>query len=201
SVDEIKNAIKLLDKNNIHVHGMFVFGFENDKPASIKETIRFVARSRISTVQFLILTPFPGTETFEKLKRANRIKFFDWTLYDAHHAVFETRHLTIDQIQRAQIKGHQAFYSLRQLVKRGLKFKLESVLIGFYARKLNRTWKKKNETWLKVLELLKPNFNFNISIDFKQIIKLPGKFYNTKKESHGHENRSFPTNDNIVNIN
>ncbi|MCU0644197.1 MAG: B12-binding domain-containing radical SAM protein [bacterium] len=201
SIEDIKNSIKMLDKNNIHVHGMFVFGFENDKPASIKETIRFVARSRISTVQFLILTPFPGTATFEKLKGANKIKFFDWTLYDAHHAVFESRHLSIDQIQRAQIKGHQAFYSLRQLAKQGLKFRWESVLIGFYARKLNRTWKKKNETWLKVLELLKPNFNFNISIDFKQIIKLPGKFYAAKKESRGHEHRSFATNDNIAHIN
>lgn len=200
SVEEIKNAIKLLDKNNIHVHGMFVFGFENDKPASVKETIRFVARSRISTVQFLILTPFPGTATFEKLKRANKIKFFDWTLYDAHHAVFESRHLSIDQIQRAQIKGHQAFYSLRQLAKRAMKFQVESLLIGFYARKLNRTWKKKNETWLKVLELLKPNFNFKISIDFKQIIKLPGKFYNANKASREIENRSFPTNDRMVNI-
>lgn len=200
SVDDIKNAIKLLDKNNIHVHGMFVFGFENDKPASIKETIRFVANSQISSVQFLILTPFPGTATFEKLKRANQIKFFDWTLYDAHHAVFETSNLTIDQIQRAQIKGHQSFYSLRHLARRGLKFNLESLLIGIYARKLNRTWKKKNETWLKVLELLKPNFNFNISIDFRQIIKLPRKFYNANKESHRHENATFPTKNHVINI-
>lgn len=200
SVEDIKNSIQTLAKNNIHVHGMFVFGFENDTAASIKETIRFVTHSKISTLQFLILTPLPGTATFENLKRENRLKFFDWTLYDAHHAVFETKHLTIDQIQQAQIKGHQAFYSLRQLAKRMTKFQIESLLIGFYARKLNRTWKKRNETWLKVLELLKPNFNFNISIDFKQIIKLPGKFYNANKASRGHEPRSIQANDHAINI-
>lgn len=177
SVEEIKSAIKILNKNRIQVHGMFVFGFDNDNQNIIRETIRFANRSHIQTVQFLILTPLPGTETFRKLKEEGRIKFFDWTLYDAHHAVFETKHLTIDELQRAQIKGHQSFYSIRQLLKRALKFELHQVLIGFYARRINRIWKRKNKVWLKVLELLRPNFNFHISIDFKQVVKLPKKFY------------------------
>jgi radical SAM superfamily enzyme YgiQ (UPF0313 family) len=191
SFEEIKSAIKILKKNKIQVHGMFVFGFENDDQNIIKETIHFANRSHIQTVQFLILTPLPGTETFKKLKEAKRIKFFDWTLYDAHHAVFETKNLSIDQLQRAQIKGHQSFYSIRQLLKRALRFEWHQVLIGFYARHINRIWKRKNKTWLKVLELLKPNFNFHISIDVKQIVRLPKKFYTKgaqKVESKQHQN-------------
>ncbi len=177
SVEEIKTAIKILTKNKIQIHGMFVFGFENDTQATIKETIRFANRSDIGTVQFLILTPLPGSETFQKLKAGNRIKFFDWTLYDAHHAVFDSKHLTIDELQKAQIHGHQSFYSLKQLIKRAIRFRWYQVIIGFYARRLNRIWKKKNRLWLKVLELVKPNFDFQISIDFKQIVRLPKKFY------------------------
>ncbi len=190
SVEEIRSAIAILSKNKIQIHGMFVFGFENDNHRVIKETIRFANRSNIGTVQFLILTPLPGTETFRKLKQEGRIKFFDWTLYDAHHAVFESKNLTIDELQQAQIKGHQSFYSLRQILKHALKFKWHQVLIGFYARRLNRTWKKKNKIWLKVLELLRPNFNFNITIDFKQVIELPKKFYSRdsqKKKVKNHQ--------------
>jgi len=182
SVDEIKSAIAILTKNKIQVHGMFVFGFDNDDQKVVKETIRFANRSNIGTIQFLILTPLPGTETFKKLKQQGRIKFFDWTLYDAHHAVFESENLTIDELQKAQIKGHQSFYSIRQLLKRALRFNWYQVLIGFYARRLNRTWKKKNKIWLRVLELLKPNFNFQISIDFKQVIRLPKKYQDIKKD-------------------
>jgi radical SAM superfamily enzyme YgiQ (UPF0313 family) len=189
SVEEIKSAIKILNKNRIQVHGMFVFGFENDNQNIIKETIRFANRSHIQTVQFLILTPLPGTETFKKLKEERRIKFFDWTLYDAHHAVFETKHLTIDELQRAQIKGHQSFYSFRQLLKRALRFEWHQVLIGFYARHINRIWKRNNKTWLKVLELLRPNFNFHISIDVKQIVRLPKKFY--KKSAQKEESKKY----------
>lgn len=191
SVEEIKSAIRVLHKNRIQVHGMFVFGFENDDKNIINETIRFANRSHIQTVQFLILTPLPGSETFRKLTEQGRIKFFDWTLYDAHHAVFETNHLTIDELQRAQIKGHQSFYSIRQLLKRALRFEWHQVLIGFYARRINRIWKKKNKTWLKVLELLRPNFNFHISIDVKQIVRLPKRLYKKeiqKVETESHQN-------------
>jgi len=190
TVDEINAAIKALSKNNIQVHGMFVFGFDDDTPKTIKETIRFVNRSQINTVQFLILTPLPGTETFKKLKEENRIKFFDWTLYDAHHAVFESKHLTIEALQKAQIKGHKSFYSLKQLFKRMITFKWEQILIGIYARRLNRSWMKKNKIWLKVLELLKPNFNFQISIDVRQIIRLP----KTYKISRANKKENFDKN-------
>ncbi|UCE04851.1 MAG: radical SAM protein [bacterium] len=201
SVEEIKSAIKMLNKNRIKVHGMFVFGFENDNHQIIKQTIRFAKRNNIGTVQFLILTPLPGTETFRKLKQEKRIKFFDWTLYDAHHAVFESNNLTIDELQKAQIKGHQSFYSLRQLLKRALKLKWRQVLIGFYARRLNRTWKKKNKIWLKVLELLKPNFNFKISIDFRQVIQLPKKYQNFKKDLVKRKTKNFQTNQKFGNLN
>ncbi len=200
SVEEIKSAIKTLNKNRIKIHGMFVFGFENDNQSIIKETIRFANRSNIRTVQFMILTPLPGTETFRKLKEEGRIKFFDWTLYDAHHAVFESKHLTIDELQQAQIKGHQSFYSIRQLLKRALRFEWYQVLIGIYARHINRIWKKKNKIWLKVLELLKPNFNFQISIDFRQVIELPKKYQNFKKDFVKRKKKNFQTDQKFSNL-
>ncbi|HDP99578.1 MAG TPA: radical SAM protein [bacterium] len=181
SVEQIKQAIKAFNRNRIHVHGMFVFGFESDTEKKITETIKFVNHSRIGTAQFLILTPLPGTVTFNKLKAAGRIKFFDWALYDAHHAVFEPKYMTIEQLQRAQIKGHQSFYSVRQLLKRLIRFETGEFVIGVYARRLNRNWKKRNKIWMKALELLKPNFDFKINIDVRQLIKLP-----TQKKSNDH---------------
>jgi radical SAM superfamily enzyme YgiQ (UPF0313 family) len=173
SVAEIKSAIKIFNNNRIQIHGMFVFGFESDSLKKIRQTIKFACQSRISTVQFLILTPLPGTVTFNKLKQSGRIKFFDWGLYDAHHAVFKPKKMSIEDLQLAQMKGHQSFYSRKKLTERLLRFEWNALLIGIYARRLNRNWKKKNKTWLKVLDLLKPNFDFKINIDFKQMVRLP----------------------------
>ncbi|MBN1897363.1 MAG: B12-binding domain-containing radical SAM protein [Spirochaetes bacterium] len=175
SVEEIKTAIQVIAGNKIQVHGMFVFGFENDNRSVIKETIRFANSNPIGTCQFLILTPLPGTETFRKFKQQKRIHFYDWSLYDTHHAVFEPEKLTPDELQKAQIKAHQSFYSLRKILKRLITFRWDLVSIGLYARRLNRIWKKDNRLWLKILKLLRPNFHFNIKIDIRRIIDLSRK--------------------------
>lgn len=187
TVAEIKSAIKIFNNNSIQIHGMFVFGFESDTLKKIKQTIKFVNQSRISTVQFLILTPLPGTITFNKLKQSGRIKFQDWGLYDAHHAVFEPKNMSIEELQLAQMKGHQSFYSRKKLIKRLLRFEWNALLIGIYARRLNRNWKKKNVTWLKVLDLLKPNFDFKINVDFKQLVSLPKMKTNQRKDRVSNE--------------
>jgi hypothetical protein len=45
--------------------------------------------------------------------------------------------------------------------------------INLYAHHLNRIWKKKNKTFLKVLKLLKPNRSADITIDYREKIILP----------------------------
>ena len=94
-------------------------------------------------------------------------------MYDAHHEVFEPKNMSIEELQITQMKGHQAFYSRKKLIKRLLRFEWNALLIGIYARQLNRNWKKKNRTWLKALNLLKPSFDFKVSVDFKQLVSLP----------------------------
>ena len=193
TVEEIKSSIKVFYQNKIQIHGMFVFGFESDTIKKINQTIKFVNKSRINTVQFLILAPLPGTVTFNKLKESGRIKFMDWGLYDAHHAVFEPKKMSIEELQLAQMKGHQSFYSWKKLIKRLFRFELNALLIGIYARRLNRNWKKKNEIWLKVLDLLNPNFDFKIKVDLKQLVSLP-------KISSGQKNGQLTERENLRNI-
>ena len=60
TVADLVQASKILRRNGIHIHGMFVLGFDDDDWASIKKTVRFAKKVRLSTTQFLILTPLPG---------------------------------------------------------------------------------------------------------------------------------------------
>ena len=45
----------------IDVHGMFVFGFDSDDKKTLSDTVRFAKKKMLDSVQFLVLTPFPGT--------------------------------------------------------------------------------------------------------------------------------------------
>jgi anaerobic magnesium-protoporphyrin IX monomethyl ester cyclase len=172
TVLEIENAIKILQQNHINIHGMFVFGFDEDDKKTVRASVKFAKRNRLTSVQFLILTPLPGSELYENLRAQNRIKFNDWALYDAHHVVFEPKRFSFIGLQMAQVWGHKKFYSIKESYKRFSEFKFEDVLIAGYARKLNRGWLKTNRTYLKIMDLLTPRKNENITIQYNQKILL-----------------------------
>ena len=120
----------------------------------------------------MILTPLPGSEFYDKVSREKRIQFHDWSLYDAHHAVFKPRRFSLFELQWAQIFSHTKFYSILEVIRRALSFAWVEFGLAIYARKLNRLWQKKNKTFLKVMELLRPKDNAKIMIDYQERVLL-----------------------------
>lgn len=172
TVDDLVRAARVLRRNRIGIHGMFVLGFDEDDWQSVKDTVKFAVKARLSTTQFLILTPLPGSEFYQRMESEHRIQFHDWSLYDAHHVVFRPARLTLFDLQRAQIFCHKKFYSLKQMTRKLLKRQWLSVGVAHYARKLNRMWAKKNRTFLRVVELLRPRKGTEISVDYRELPNL-----------------------------
>ncbi|HHS14049.1 MAG TPA: B12-binding domain-containing radical SAM protein [bacterium] len=172
TIEEIRNAIEILRKHRIHIHGMFVYGFDEDDWKTVKETVRFAKRAKLSSTQFLILTPLPGSQFYEKMNRENRIQFRDWNLYDAHHVVFRPARFSFPELQKAQIFSHQKFYSFYESLKKFVEGRWLDLGLAHYARGLNRSWKKQNKTYLKVLDLLRPKKKESISIQYTENVIL-----------------------------
>jgi radical SAM superfamily enzyme YgiQ (UPF0313 family) len=168
TVAEISRAIHVLRKHHIHIHGMFVYGFDQDDWQTIKETVKFAKKAKLTSTQFLILTPLPGSELYKKIRSENRITFRDWTLYDAHHVVFQPARFSLFDLQKAQIFSHKKFYSWKGMIMKFIKGWWSDVGLAVYARKINRLWQKKNKTFLKVVALLKPKPGTKISIDYRE---------------------------------
>jgi hypothetical protein len=68
--------------------------------------------------------------------------------------------------------GHRKFYSRWQKLKKLAFGNLVGFFINWYAQNLNKAWKRKNKTFLKVLELQTPNQIAEILIDYRQKITL-----------------------------
>lgn len=171
-VEDIVRAIKTFRKNGIHIHGMFILGLDHDNWKTMKQTVRFALKAQLTSVQFLILTPFPGTELYKQNVSENRILFDDWSLFDGHHVVFKPTNFSVFELQLAQIYSHKKFYSNLERIRKLIKGNITGFIINFYAQHLNRIWKKKNKVFLKVLELLKPNINADIVIIYREKITL-----------------------------
>jgi radical SAM superfamily enzyme YgiQ (UPF0313 family) len=151
TVADLVRAARVLRRHRIRIHGMFVLGFDEDDWRSVKQTVKFAKKSRLSTTQFLILTPLPGSEFYEKMSSENRLCFHDWALYDAHHVVFQPARFSLLDLQKAQLYCHKKFYSLKQMAGKILAGQWLSVGVAHYARKLNRMWVKRNRTFLRVV--------------------------------------------------
>ncbi len=172
TMHEIEQSIQVLQENKIAIHGMFVFGFDDDTPETCRATVKFARRHNLDSVQFLLLTPFPGTHLYEQFNRENRILFRDWGLYDAHHVTFQPKNFSTFDLQLTQIKGHKKFYSRIRLMRHLLTFKIEQSVINIYAHKLNKVWKKMNKPYIKLINLIHKSKNFRISANIQHIIDL-----------------------------
>jgi len=81
---------------------MFVLVFDEDDWPSVKKMVKFAKKSRLSTTQFLILTPLSGSEFYKKMSLENRLRLHDWALYDGHYVVFEQARFSLFDLQKAQ---------------------------------------------------------------------------------------------------
>ncbi|MGQ9552905.1 MAG: B12-binding domain-containing radical SAM protein [Anaerolineae bacterium] len=114
-VQTIVDSIKAFHQHDIKVHGMFILGSDADTVESIRATVDFAIEHGIDTVQFLVLTPVPGTAFFERMESAGRIITKDWTLYDGHHVVTRTMNMSPYELQLEAVRAMSRFYSAREV--------------------------------------------------------------------------------------
>jgi radical SAM superfamily enzyme YgiQ (UPF0313 family) len=151
NLDDIRNAICVLHGAGIHIHGMFVFGFEGDDWGTVEATVQFIRRMKLTSVQLLLLTPLPGSDLYRQLVTDGRILSFDWDLYDAHHVVYQPSGFTPFELQCAQVYGHARLYALPEGLKKLATGRWVSAGLSFYAWKINREWQKGNQAYLRAL--------------------------------------------------
>jgi radical SAM superfamily enzyme YgiQ (UPF0313 family) len=159
TVEDIEYAIREIRKRNIHIHGMFVLGFDSDTPKKTKATVDFAIRNKIDTVQFSILTPLPGTEFHKKATQEGRVLDCKWDEYDAHHVKFKPKNFSVWDLQMAQIIAHTRFYAPNRVIQRLFRGKILAFLIGLYANSINNQWKKIEREYLKALKEMFGNRN------------------------------------------
>jgi radical SAM superfamily enzyme YgiQ (UPF0313 family) len=156
TVDEIRHAVRQIRARGIHVHGMFVFGFDSDTPATTRATVDFALAEKIDSAQFLLLTPLPGSSFYERMAAEGRLLDTAWDTYDAHHVKFAPRGFTPYGLALAQIYAHSRFYAPLPVIARLLRGRVGGFVIGLYASVLNHRWQRMERAYLQFLRTLQP---------------------------------------------
>lgn len=117
-VRQYKESIDILHANGIGILGCFVLGFDDDTPHNLEQTASLVDELGVDLPRYALLTPFPGTNLFTRLKKENRILTEDWSLYDTEHVVFRPKHMSPWELQQLHYHTWRKTYSLPRVIKR-----------------------------------------------------------------------------------
>ena len=117
-IDDLEKALQKIKDMGILIHASMIFGFDNDKDDVFDDTVDFLIKNKVSTVSFNVLTPYPGTKTYDDLKKAGRLLTDDWKYYDHNTVVYKPTHMTPFQLQEGKTKARKRFYELGSVAKR-----------------------------------------------------------------------------------
>lgn len=115
---ETIDAIKRIIGSGILFHASLVFGFDDDDVSVFDETLEFLAKTKIPSATFNILTPYPGTDVFEEFKSQNRLLTEDWDFYDHCTVTYQPKSMTVDELENGYQYVKENFYSLGLILKR-----------------------------------------------------------------------------------
>lgn len=133
-VQDIVNCIRAVKDNGIRIHGMFAIGADTDDVETIRETARFATALGIDTVQFLILTPLPGTPLFEDMVKSERLLHRLWSKYDVHHVVFQPQRMSATALQIETFKAMGRFYSWKYIAGHIGRMDFQYAAIGLFGK-------------------------------------------------------------------
>ncbi|WP_449244060.1 B12-binding domain-containing radical SAM protein [Desulfobacca acetoxidans] len=118
TVEDIRYCVDTFHDHGIKVHGMFIFGSEEDTIQVLRDTVGFSQEIDVDSLQYLILTPIPGTPIYDELQSQDRLLHHDWQYYDGHHAVFVPRYMTPYELQMETLRAMKHFYTWPSVLKR-----------------------------------------------------------------------------------
>ena len=87
TVEQIKNAVKIIKDSGILVSTYYILGHPNETQETIKKTINLAVELNTDTIAVGLMTPYPGTKVYEMaLQREGgyRLLSEDWSQYDKY---------------------------------------------------------------------------------------------------------------------
>ncbi len=116
-----REVINQLHDHGISVWGSFVFGFDTDTKSVFDRTVEEAIKMKLTMASFALLTPYPGTPLFKRLKAEGRLTDEQWWLSEDHDAgspYYKPMHMTRTELKEGWAKAWKDFYTLKSIRRR-----------------------------------------------------------------------------------
>ena len=150
--EHLVDRLRAFKHHGVHVLGSFIFGLPSDGPSTFGATVDVAQRAGVTFAQFVMLTPFPGTNDFAAWEKKmendpTRIEGTPltrhWLIPDGMRPKVYTPHpvMSADDIRAGTQGAWDRFYSFKNIWERAhcvesLKSRLAFVLVSKLYRQM-----------------------------------------------------------------
>jgi radical SAM superfamily enzyme YgiQ (UPF0313 family) len=114
-------VMEMLHEHGISTWGSFVFGFDTDDAEVFDRTVEFGIDVKLTMALFAILTPYPATALYRRLKAEGRLTDERWWLgrdHDAGSPYYVPAKMSRETLREGWARAWQRFYAPRSVWQR-----------------------------------------------------------------------------------
>ncbi|DAC72922.1 MAG TPA: hypothetical protein DSN98_02875 [Thermoplasmata archaeon] len=116
--EEFASVIQKVRSYGMILVGSFIFGFDEDTPDLFDDTLQAISDWGLEMAEFHILTPFPGTALYKRLKVDGRLLTEDWSKYTTTNVVFEPKNMSAKELYEGTRRVAKEYHSIPRIMKR-----------------------------------------------------------------------------------
>jgi radical SAM superfamily enzyme YgiQ (UPF0313 family) len=144
-------AIRRLHGLGVMINASFVFGMDADDGTVFDRTVSWAIDQGIETATFHILTPYPGTPLYQRMREQGRMTSTNWDLFDTRHAVFRPARLQPEQLEAGYWHAYESFYRWGSILRGAATHETLTARLRHVAYAAG--WKKFEPAWDLVIRL------------------------------------------------
>jgi len=119
--NQYREIIEMLHRHGITIWASFIFGFDEDDPAIFQETVRLCIEAKLFSAVFALLTPYPETVLYHRVKDEGRLYQDRWWLLENPNEVapyFFPKKMNVETLREGWKGAWKDFYSISSITKR-----------------------------------------------------------------------------------
>lgn len=118
-------VVQKFHERKIGIYGTFLFGYDWDTAQTIQHTLDFAIEARLAIANFNPLTPTPGSNLYDRLKKEGRLLSEQWWLdpnYRYGDPIFVPKLMSPNELALHCFEAKKQFYSWKSITQRVLSF-------------------------------------------------------------------------------
>jgi radical SAM superfamily enzyme YgiQ (UPF0313 family) len=152
SLRDYRAAIRRLSDLGVMINASFVFGMDDDDAQVFQRTVDWALEMGVTTATFHILTPYPGTRLFERLKKEGRLLTENWDSYTTREVVFRPNNMSAEALKAGYDQAYRLFYQWGSLVRSSMAH-MDRPSRAFRQFCYSAGWKKFEPLWRAAIKL------------------------------------------------